>query len=704
MIKSIRLRDTVAVGLLVLFAAAAVWAETTDVLSGSELLKAVREKDDNAAKPSYAQRAAKPAKSTAGVVSGQPAGDKLLQMIPAESLFVVRVNNLDYTLNTMDQFLAGLSPMGVSMLVRMQFANVLGSPELNGVNMAGNFAIFAVMAPDKSTEIGSFSDMFVAGLVPVTDYRQFISGNQNLGEPDEKGVSKITSGAMPAMLVAQVGNFALIGETDNYDKLVAMAKSISQAKTASLASVLDADEAKLAMKEPLWAYGNVQHASSVFGSMVSGQIEQMKIKFSECEDPNLQGPMANPAAVMDMYAGLFKTLMKETKSVTLTINPKPTVLNLAVSISSVPGTDMANMLVADPEAPQENKLLGYLKDDGAMMYFACKMNKALWSQINDKCLDLFAAIGGESMTSEDIAKWKTLATDAISSLGGSMVFSFSVDTKNKPPFALKYVIAVDDEKTFNRVIEESAELMNTGAFADFYKQMGMETSFTIKRGADSYKGVSIDSAKFMMKSTDVNSPQGQMINTMYGDGFTYKWAVVDGLCVYVVGGDVDSAIRELIDEVKSDSPKQMTSEMKSALALLSDPESADFIATLNILRAMKMGMSFASSMNAPVPMPQMDIPTKSNVVFAGRIAGGRATLEVAMPKEHLTEVMTAVMMMTMQQQMIQQQMIQQQMQKQPMMMQQNLWTCSMHPQVRMPQKGKCQMCGMELVPVSLPAE
>ena len=28
------------------------------------------------------------------------------------------------------------------------------------------------------------------------------------------------------------------------------------------------------------------------------------------------------------------------------------------------------------------------------------------------------------------------------------------------------------------------------------------------------------------------------------------------------------------------------------------------------------------------------------------------------------------------------------------------WTCSMHPQIRMPAPGKCPICGMDLVPVA----
>jgi Cu(I)/Ag(I) efflux system membrane fusion protein len=29
-----------------------------------------------------------------------------------------------------------------------------------------------------------------------------------------------------------------------------------------------------------------------------------------------------------------------------------------------------------------------------------------------------------------------------------------------------------------------------------------------------------------------------------------------------------------------------------------------------------------------------------------------------------------------------------------------IWTCAMHPQIRMPQPGKCPICGMELVPLN----
>ena len=183
--------------------------------------------------------------------------------------------------------------------------------------------------------------------------------------------------------------------------------------------------------------------------------------------------------------------------------------------------------------------------------------------------------------------------------------------------------------------------LNTGSFTAIYDNMGMKMDFAMKRAIDSYKGTAINSIKLTLKSTDPNSPQGQMINAMYGDGIDYRWAIVDRLCVFAFFGDVDSAVRELIDTAKAGGPKQTAIEMKAALALLAGADKADFVGTFNFLRLFRMGMAMATAI-VPVPMPQTDIATKSNIAFAGKIGGGRMTVEVAIPKEHLMEIMTVV--------------------------------------------------------------
>jgi hypothetical protein len=54
-----------------------------------------------------------------------------------------------------------------------------------------------------------------------------------------------------------------------------------------------------------------------------------------------------------------------------------------------------------------------------------------------------------------------------------------------------------------------------------------------------------------------------------------------------------------------------------------------------------------TSMPIPMLMPlmKMDIPTKSNIVIAGKAKNCKLSVDIAVPKEHLTEMMTAFIMM-----------------------------------------------------------
>jgi hypothetical protein len=564
-----------------------------------------------------------------GLQAQSSADDQLLKMIPAESLFCIRVNNFEYTLSQIDQFLAGASPvpMGLAILARMQLANVLGSPELNGVNMNGSLVIFGAIPPGEPTQTNPVSNIFIGALVSVTDYRQLISGNPNCSQPDEKGVSKITSNGTPIMLLTQAGNSALISWANDYDKLVIMAKAISTSNAPDLASSLDTAEANLAMTKPIWAFGNIQQASKTFGPLIFGKIEEMKTKIKSIDPKSPGAPPGNiqkfAQNTMNVYINILDTLMKEVRFLSIAINPKPNVLNITKTISAVPGTDMADMFTADSWSAKENRLLAYL-EDGAMMNFAGKMDGPSWKKLNLIGIDLLEVMVGDSIKAGDTAKIKALVEDMCDCLDGPIVGSASIDSKNKPPFVAEYIIAVKDKKRFNQLIDEAAEIMNTSSIMDFYKGLGIETNFTIQRGVDRYKDVSIDSAKLTMKSTDASSPQGQMINAMYGGGFDYQWGMVDELWVCTIGSNANSEIRKLIDQVKAGDPKQLGNEMKAALALLPEADKADFLLTYNILRLFKMMTAMTP---VPMPMLQMDIPTKSNIVFAGKAGNGKMVVD-----------------------------------------------------------------------------
>ena len=578
---------------------------------------------------------------TGALIAQGPADNELLKMIPAKSLFCVRINNLDYTLNQIDQFLAGVSPMpmGISMLARMQLANLLGNPQLIGLKTNGSFAAFGVTMPGETTQPNAIPNVFVGIMAPVTDYKQFIEGNANCSRADDNGISKITINESPMMLSAKAGSYALMSWANDYDKLITMSKTISAIKGAGLSDVLDASEVKSARSEPVWAYGNVQQVSETFGPIISAKLEEIKTAMKSAGAAQQGASSASIQNIMNTYIGILETLIKETKSLSISINPKPDVLNITKTVTAIPETDMAKMLTADTSSQKENTLLTYL-EDGAIANFGATMNTSFWKMLNSKSIDFFAAMTGGSMKEEDIAKFRTLATDVTGCLEGPIAYSISSGAGKKPPFALKYVIAVKDEKKFTQIIEKATNIMNTSGIMDFYKSMGIETTFSMKKDIDSYKGVSISSAKLSLKVTDTTSPQAQMVTSMYGDGFDYRWGMVEGLFACAVSGDVDSTIHKLIDEIKSGRSKQIGMEMKNALALLPEPNKADFIVTLNVLRMIKMATSIV-----PIPLPPMDAQTKSNIVIAGKADNGKMVVNLAVPKQHLTEIMSAFMAM-----------------------------------------------------------
>lgn len=644
-----------------------LWAEDTKAVSGGDLLKTIRqksaeEKDVNSSDAKIAEKSvevkssaleagtsetegemtAKVEMATKEVAVAQAITDPLLNMIPAESLVVLRLNNLDYTLSQVDQFVAGTLPIpgSLSMLVRTGMSGVLGSPQLAGVNTQGSFAAFL-------TAGASQGEPAINILVPVSDYQQFVEGNANVGQADANGVCKIGM----TMQAIKAGDFVLVSPTNSYDGLVTTAKAISVGG-ASLARVIDAQEAQKAVKEPVWLYGDIQLVSKNYGPLLLAKIEEAK-KMMEAMQASGQGPMGNPAEIIDMYASMLGILMKETKSVSVAINPKPDVLNITKTVAALPGSEMAGIFVTDSSAGKEHKFLDYL-EDGAICNAS---SKKLSEKLNEKAMDFCATFFSKDAPEDEQAKLKTLYKDIADVFNGSDAITFFVDPQMRPIFKAKYIIEVKDVDRANKIIGEAVAFTKSGGLiAEFYKKMGLDMDMTVQWAVDSYKGVSIDSAKLVMKSTEPNSPQGQMIDMMYGGGLEYRWAMLEGRLVAVIGGDTDSNLRSLIDKVKAGGSTQLASEINSALTLVPGAKDADILCTFNLLRAMKMGMSFA-----PIPMPEVDTPTKSNLVMAGRIGGGKLTVDVALPKEHLTEIATHIM--TMQQQMMEQQMIlQQQMQ------------------------------------------
>ncbi|HPC96000.1 MAG TPA: hypothetical protein PLU87_13720 [Sedimentisphaerales bacterium] len=561
-----------------------------------------------------------------------PAADPMT-MVPSGSLFCVRINNLDGALGQIDMFLTGLLPFGVSMPVKAQLAQFLGGPQPQGVNMAGGFVLFGPLPggdPDPSR---------IGLLVPVSSYQQFVSGNPNVGQPNAQGISQIGPEGAPMLAAVEVGGYALVSTIGNEEALTTL--KASGAGSSTLASALDAAELKQSGSAPVWIYANVELAGQLFGPMLHAKIEEAKQTMQAMEAQG-QGAMAKQAtANIEASAAMLDTLMKETKYLSISLTPSVDKIVASFVLASVPGSGMAQMFQGGSSSA--NKLLGYMQD-GAAVNFAGSMNSPLWQKLNEAYIDLMPKMMGEGASADDVASLKKMITDAMGAFGGAMAGSMSVDTNSKPPFRVTYVADLKDPAKFSQLMDQAAQLLTTGSVGKFYEQMGMQCTFALKKNASTHAGVPIDTVTFGLKGTRPDAPETQMINALYGDGFDIQMATVNNQLVYALGPDAQSAVQKLIDQAKAGGPKQVAGEAKAALAMIPGADKADFFMSLNVLRVMKIASAFA-----PMPLPQTDIPSQSSIAVAGNAGGGKMTVDLAVPKQHVQEIMAVAMQMQQQQ-------------------------------------------------------
>ncbi|NQV31102.1 MAG: hypothetical protein HQ515_00320 [Phycisphaeraceae bacterium] len=581
----------------------------------------------------------------AAMAAGPVCAQDVLDLIPADSLAVVRINQFDNTLGQVDKFLSGIAPMPVQMMIRGQMGQMLGSPELTGVDMNGSFAAFVVV-PEGASGPAALSQIYPGVLIPVSNYDQFISGNANCGEPDEHGVSAISGPGSttdtPWLIATKTGSHALITMANlhpqilQYQEMMGINTSAA-ASMATMAGGIAADDAKAARQSPVWIYGDVARASQIFKPMVDGGFAMLKSTVAQqmAKDMKEQGQVMDIGMIMNMYGAMLDMVMTQAQSFSLAIHPEADMLRFSETISAKPGTDLAAMLAKDATG-RPNKLIGFA-EDGAAMSLVGHLGDS-WRDMYTTSIDLVSEMVGESLTDENAARMKKMIARMVDVLEGPIAFSFSIDAANKPPFDIKYVFAVKDAEAFKGLLKESVELFNESGVADIYNGMGIEMGYSVDYAASTYKGVSIDSARLTMKSSQPENPMGKIVDGMYGGGFDYRWAIVNKTCAVAVGGDVDSQIRQMIDRIKAGTHQTMGTEMRTAFSVLPGADQADFVMTYNYVRLFSMVGAFAEIMGEEAP--DIDVKSTSHLSIAGWGGENRARFDVAIPKQHVMEMIS----------------------------------------------------------------
>ena len=277
-----------------------------------------------------------------GAVASTSAGEQLFKIIPGDSIFCVRANNFQNSLSQMDSYFSGAMPipMGVSMLVRMQLAGLLSDPALKNVDMNGSFAVFAQALPVKDSNNIDPNAVFVAGLLPVTDYNAFVTENPAITKADGNGISMINrQGSSAALIVGNIKSYALITAKKDYSHIAKIIADANDNKSVTKRTALT--EAQFGSNEPFWVYVNIKEVSEKFSKPLQMQVKEVSRIISLSTDHN------SPAGRSDFLD--YKQILNEGRYLTFSMRPSSEAISVTSIITARPDTQLGQDLRADSE-------------------------------------------------------------------------------------------------------------------------------------------------------------------------------------------------------------------------------------------------------------------------------------------------------------------------------------------------------------------
>ena len=547
--------------------------------------------------------------------------DELLKLITAEALFCVRINDLDAALMSMDQYLLGVSPMQVTMLAKMQLGKMLGEPMLTGVNTKGNFAVFGAAHPSGGEHNG-VAEVSIGLILPTTDTTF----------TDKKPETKLAN-----------KNFAMIIFNGSPETKKAL---VEKATGKNLMAIMDTEEYARATTAPLWAYGSVVQAVDEYEEVIAEGFEKARLEMKKSQEdcpPGTTAMAIDPTQFLDMYFDFAEMFLTESEFASVTLTPSADRLDLEYTFAAQEDTELSTWLTSSGQTG-DYKLAGVLSGTDAVNIVG-KYNAEDMKAINEFFMDMFMNSGvfkgDETLGFNE--KWEDLMERSMAITGDEMAVSFSL-ASGKPPFSFVEVVAVTDGPAYRKMMAETWAMVN-----DMYKGMGLPATFTYKEGIDNYAGYAIDSAKLIFDFPE-DDPAKAAIDTMYGDGLEYKMVVTDKAIVMALGPDATAQLKAMIDKLKA-GPSAPKGDLKVAFDTIPNAKNAAMVGSYNHMRIFETLPTMLKSL--PIPPAQammmegmfsdLDISSISCVAFASDSRNGKLTTHVALPKEHLAEIMGVVM-------------------------------------------------------------
>jgi hypothetical protein len=351
----------------------------------------------------------------------------------------------------------------------------------------------------------------------------------------------------------------------------------------------------------------------------------------------------DPTQIMDIYFDLAEMFLTESEFASITVTPSIDRLDIEYTFVAMEDTQIGCWLTSS-EKTGGYKLAGVLAGTDAVNLVS-KYDPEEMKKMNEFFMDMFMDMDlfeGDD-DSEFYENWKDMMEKSYAMTGDEMAVSFSLSS-GKPPFTFVEVVTVTDGPAYREMMADMWPIVN-----EMYKSMGMPMSFAYEKGVDSYGGYAIDSAKIIFDFPE-DDPSKAVIDAMYGDGLEYKMVVTDEAVVMAMGPDALAQLQAMVDKLKAGASAP-AGDLKVAFDTIPGSENADFVGSFNYLKMLEALPEIFKSLPMPPAQAMMmegmfddlNISSKSCLAFAGSSANGKLTTQIALPKEHLTEIMGVVM-------------------------------------------------------------
>ena len=591
-------------------------------------------------------------------VQAADADDALLNMLPNNCMFCLRINNFNESLGKLDQYLAGASPIPVSlaMLANMQLGAVIGDPMMSGIDMGGDFAVFAI--PPQADEM----EPIVGMLIPVTDYKAFVTNNPNCTE-GEGGIATLSAPNSPVggfmMTEAGNGKYAIVVSEMVKDKLPVLKEAITTS-SKPLAQRVSSAQTKDAVTAPAWVYVDLAGLYGKYNSMIDVAMQSLQ---EEVDTEDAPAQIAQMKEMMNLYFKVLPEIVKElggsADSMTVALTPEPTVLSLDVAFKAKDGSKLAGIFVQNPKAGSDYKMTGYLDNSNAVNGLS-RMHMGNYKEMCDLFFEPFEKIAEDSTFKDAMQKFRASLDKFNSAIGDEVAFSFSYGG-GMPPFKFVEAIDIKDPVLLKEYNQESMGFVN-----ELYKMIGVPAEITYQQDVSTYKNAAIDTMSFSMNMpNDPNMEMGAAEQAIL-DNMKYYCARTPDKYLMVMGADGEAALKALIDQ--SATASAPSGDIKVAMDTLKDTPYKDFVCSVNVIKLMKgigemmQSMGDTMSKDCPEMVDQAtlfsglkNVQSQSCLVMGGKCADGEAAMRLAIPKQHLIEIVAAAMQMQQQAAMVMQQ-------------------------------------------------